>query len=419
MPATPYGRKQTAVLQLRHRRQVHRHIYPGATRAGKTFAMVPGFVDWALSHPAPAAYLASQKTWAQIKEGLIPEFQRHAFELGFGDVEPYGSSRYLDIGHMHVVFAEGGKVDSPGKIKSLKFRGVLLNEVTEMSVEYLAMAESRCATYPDWKLVADCNPEGEGHWVKQMLVDPAEDGEPDYEHLPFGLYDNPGIDAAEVRHQFRNHSALWKARMLDGQWVSATGAVYPFWQQRRRPKQRDADLAWMSLDYAASGVMHALYLEQYGDDVIVTDELRYDGMVDGPLSMLRKARRIEQWLNRRPVALVMVDPSTPNEMKAQLADVLQATVVNAPNDIREGVDATAGWLEQPCLYIDPRCEQLRRELSIYVWKESAAAEGRSEPVKRNDHGVDALRYGVAGYPLLWRYGQWTANRIEHALDAEA
>ena len=46
------------------------------------------------------------------------------------------------------------------------------------------------------------------------------------------------------------------------------------------------------------------------------------------------------------------------------------------------------------LNISPRCVHLLREINSYVWDEGPAARNEDKPIKRNDHGPDALRYWV-------------------------
>jgi phage terminase large subunit len=51
------------------------------------------------------------------------------------------------------------------------------------------------------------------------------------------------------------------------------------------------------------------------------------------------------------------------------------------------------WCHHPT--IEPKCTNLIREFSSYRWNETK--EGRNdkeEPVKENDHAMDALRYMV-------------------------
>ena len=413
-----YSLRQRFAVQLRRRPHVRRHLFDGATRSGKTWSAVPGFVNWALAYPEPASYLASNYAWVQIRESLIPEFQRYAAEIGFGDIEPEESGTIMQIAHARFVFRESGKHDSAAKLKSMKYRGVYIDEVTEATEEFVLMAESRCLTYPDWKSVFTCNPEGPGHWVKRLYLDPAERGERDYERVPFLIPDNPAMTDEDIAKLFRNNSALWRSRMIDGEWVAATGAVYPEWQEGE-PPAREPDLRWMSLDYAASGVMHALLIEQYDDHAWVVDEKRYDGRAEGPLRIERKTSLLLRWLGTRRVALVLADSSTPNDMVDELAERLGVYVLNAPNVGRETINATAAWLEQPYLTIAPRCVELVRELGTYVWDERAAARGVDKPVEGDDHGVDALLYGVSGYPQIRRYGRFNVVPIEHAMDEAA
>ena len=411
-----YSERQRAALRLGCRPFVRRHLFDGATRSGKTYSATLGFILWALAHPEPANYLVASKTWRQINESLIPEFVQYAERIGLPKREDKGD-RAVQIAHARFLFAEGGKHDSASKLKSLTARGSFLDEVTEMSEDFVLMCESRCLTIPDWKTVMTCNPEGPGHWVKRLYLDPALDGDTMYERIPFLIPDNPSISDTEVERMFHNNSALWKRRMLRGEWVAATGAVYHHWTTAAPPKG-DLGMRWASLDYAASGVAHACLFEQYGDHVYMVDEWRYDGRVRGPLPVSRKASMITRWLTGRPIVAMLVDPATPNEMKAVLADLLQVSVINAPNDIYGGINATAGWLENGHLIISPTCVETIREFGTYVWDEAAAARGESKPVKRDDHAMDATRYGVAGYPKLRRYAR-AVPKIANAMDDAA
>ena len=410
-----YSVRQRAALQLRRRPHVRRHLFDGATRSGKSYSVIPGFISWALAHPTPALYLAASKTWRQVNEVIVPEFRRYAEEKGIPLVEEKGD-RALRLKHARFLLAEGGKHDSPGKIKGFKFRGILNEEVDEMTEEFVLMGESRCITYPDWKNVMTCNPQGPGHWVKLNYLNPAEQGDPLYERIPFLIRDNPVMTEAELESMFRRNSWLWKQRMLYGKWVAATGAVYHSFKTGEAPGRTPA-LRWLGFDYAQASVAHATMFEQHGLKVYAVDEWRYDGRTSGPLDMAAKARRVRQWVGERDLAGVAIDPSTPNQFKQLLADQLNAVVINANNDIDDGVNATAAWLENEDLIISERCEDTLREIGAYVYDETLAAKGLSVPVKANDHAMDAKRYGVVGYPAIIRHAPPELVRMEHALEA--
>ena len=56
---------------------------------------------------------------------------------------------------------------------------------------------------------------------------------------------------------------------------------------------------------------------------------------------------------------------------------------------------------RPGLLLGERCKHLFEELAAYAWDEQCEGE---QPVKENDHAVDALRYALhtrPHAPALW------------------
>lgn len=76
------------------------------------------------------------------------------------------------------------------------------------------------------------------------------------------------------------------------------------------------------------------------------------------------------------------------------------------NDVRGGITRVQHRFEEDMLYITKRCEKLLWELNRYRWDKYASskiAQRRSQketPLKKDDHAVDALRYGIASRPAL-------------------
>ena len=88
---------------------------------------------------------------------------------------------------------------------------------------------------------------------------------------------------------------------------------------------------------------------------------------------------------------VIVDPSAAS-FKAELRN-RGFRVLDAKNDVREGVATTAVLIESRQVRADrSRCPALLRELHSYVWDDTARRRGEERPVKDHDHAMDALRY---------------------------
>ena len=62
------------------------------------------------------------------------------------------------------------------------------------------------------------------------------------------------------------------------------------------------------------------------------------------------------------------------------------------------------------LQISPRCVQLLKELSTYVWKKTV-----DKPEKKDDHAIDALRYAtMVAIPLEYASAISNAAALEIA-----
>ena len=46
------------------------------------------------------------------------------------------------------------------------------------------------------------------------------------------------------------------------------------------------------------------------------------------------------------------------------------------------------------LFVCAGCDNLIREIEGYVWHPKCKEKGEDEPLKQNDHAVDALRYAI-------------------------
>lgn len=89
-------------------------------------------------------------------------------------------------------------------------------------------------------------------------------------------------------------------------------------------------------------------------------------------------------------------------------------IVLGNNDVRAGIDLVTSRLigagvppnNKPFLYFTKNCEITRKEMSRYRWakwatrKANEERDKKEEPVKKNDHTCDAVRYLVSSRPKL-------------------
>jgi hypothetical protein len=78
----------------------------------------------------------------------------------------------------------------------------------------------------------------------------------------------------------------------------------------------------------------------------------------------------------------------------------------ANNDIRAGIARVQSRFKNRLLFVTRRCENTLKELNNYRWDKYASSKievrrnKKEVPLKKNDHAMDALRYGVVSRPSL-------------------
>ena len=210
---------------------------------------------------------------------------------------------------------------------------------------------------------------------------------------------------------------LWYRRFVLGKWVVAEGAVYDMWDPAVHVVANTpliSDWLTASVDYGTTNPFHALMIGLGVDNrMYVTRELRYDSRAQRrQLTDAEYSGRLRQWFTKIPIPgtaiagvtpRYVVDPSA-TSFRVQLhQDGLNSWP--ADNSVLDGIRVVSSLLAatpRPKLLIHRSCKHLIDELSSYSWDEKAQRKGEDKPIKINDHGADALRYGVKTTQSIWQ-----------------
>jgi hypothetical protein len=87
----------------------------------------------------------------------------------------------------------------------------------------------------------------------------------------------------------------------------------------------------------------------------------------------------------------VIDPSAAS-FKVQMYQGGRSTV-DGDNAVVDGIRLISTLLSVDRLKIHESCKGLIAEVPGYSWSEAYAERGEDVPVKADDHGLDALRYG--------------------------
>ena len=293
-----------------------------------------------------------------------------------------------------------------GAIQGQTFSIVYCDEMTLYPDSIIEMIDTRLSK-PYSIGFATCNPSHPDHKIKKW-IDAGDAGDKNYYSMHFTLDDNPFIPDDYKERIKKSSSGLFYKRNILGVWCLAEGAIFECFDRKlhvvTRPP-RSAEYWIASIDYGTSNPFACLLIgvstgkyTQNGKCVWVEKEYYWD-----PLKKSRQktngefAEDIVQFLEPYGCKQVYIDPSA-EAMQLELRRKNLHTV-HANNHVENGIQMVTTEMAKGNLFICDECTNLIREIEGYVWDPRATKKGLDEPLKQNDHAVDALRYAIATHKV--------------------
>jgi PBSX family phage terminase large subunit len=396
----------------------------GSVRAGKTVCTVFRFIQDAIECPDSKIFIVGH-TFDSAYRNIIRLILESPELAIFRPLMTWsGKKLYLYDKTITVLGAkdEGAIGNFQGDTYSL----VYCDEMTLYPQSIIEMIKSRLSK-PYSKLFAAMNPKHPTHICKQW-IDEAAKGNPDYYALHFTMDDNPYLPQ-NYKDDIKNSSGLFYKRNYLGLWCLAEGAIFDFFDKDiyvvSRPP-RSAEYWIAGIDYGTSNPFACVLIgvntgikAQRGKQLWVEREYYYDPKIKGRQKMSNEfADDVQAFLEPYGVKQIYIDPSAA-EFKLQLAKRGLHTT-DANNDVFNGITRLSSDMQRGMLVICEQCPNLIREIEGYVWDSKEAKKGYDEPLKENDHAIDALRYAIYShivniydpYKDKELNAQWMTNRYQ-------
>ncbi len=390
--------------------QAHEWILAGPAETGKTFAAL-----WrldALLRSTPNARAVFVRKVRADMGGTVLVTWRRVTELRGTPPETYGGAHPEWYGYPNGAQCFVAGMDRPGKVLSGEFDWVYVNQAEELGLDDWETLSTRVtgrgAVTPHPMLFGDCNPGPPSHWILSR---------PALRVMHSRHEDNPTLwrDGAWTEQGTRTLAILdsltgvRRERLRFGRWVAAEGVVYedfdrgvhvvePFPIPAEWRRFRSVDFGytnpfvcqWWALDPDGRAY---LYRELYRAGRLVEDH----------------ARDIRNLTGSESIEATVADHDA--EDRATLARHGIVTVA-AKKAVSQGIQAVQSRLRRagdgrPRLFVfrgalvgrDESLAEARRpvctadEFETYSWPKGADGKPvKEEPVKADDHGLDALRY---------------------------
>jgi hypothetical protein len=406
----------------------------GPAGTGKSLACLFRMHLTALHNP-DARFLIFRKTAVSLGSTTLVTWEKKvaADALARGIVSWFGGSAREAPGYR---YSNGSKIDvagmdRPEKIMSAEYDLVFGDEATELTLTDWESVGTRLRNGKlSWQQqMGACNPGHPTHWIKhrcdqgtaRMLVSRHRDN-PAYMNAD----GTPTKVGAAYFAKLDALTGVRKLRLRDGIWAAAEGLIYEGWDDALHllaPFEiPEAWMRWLVIDFGFTNPFCAqwwaedpdgrlyLYREIYRTKRLVEDHAR---------QILRLVTDDEgNWTEPHPRAVICDHDA---EDRATLEKHLGMGTWAAKKGVSDGIQAAQSRFKvqedgKPRLFLvqgalverDPDLEAAKKptcteeEITGYVWGVKPGGALKEEPLKENDHGMDALRYMVAQRDLVGR-----------------
>jgi PBSX family phage terminase large subunit len=210
--------------------------------------------------------------------------------------------------------------------------------------------------------------------------------------------DNPYLAPEFVESLVKAYSGEFARQELEGEFISMEGLVYPMFKQETHVMERpesEFHTWYLAMD---EGYTNPAAILLIGEDSDRRLHIRREFYERGKLQKDVVAQA-GAWNTEYRCSLAAVDAAA----AGLIADLNDAGIYAEPRKGRvlDGITAVQALLKiqgdgRPRLSVDPGCVNTIDEFESYIWK-----DGKDEPVKTNDHAMDALRYFAVEFDGSW------------------
>ena len=398
----------------------------GAAGTGKSLACLFRLHLAALSTPGIRCLIA-RKTAVSLGSTTLVTFEKkvaaEALKAGVvtwcgGSAREAAAYRYSNGSTINV-----GGLDKPEKVLSSEYDLIFCDEATELTITDWETLGTRLRNgVLSWQQqIAACNPVHPTHWIKQR-------GDTGALRLLTSLHrDNPAyvnadgsLTPAGVAYMAKLDAltGVRRLRLRDGKWAAAEGLVYEDFD----PTVHIVDPDVIRPEWRRTWVIDFGYTNPF-----VWQEWAEDG--DGRLYLVREIYRTKtlvedharailavvapggRWAGPKPRAIICDHDA---EDRATLQRHLGMGTIAAHKTVKDGIQAVQARLRpagdgKPRLFFcrgalidrDPELVEAKKpaatveEIVGYIWDAQPGKQPKEQPVKADDHGMDAMRYVVA------------------------
>lgn len=384
-----------------HKTNARYRLYSGAFRAGKTLSGCIEGLKQSLKYNNNRGVIARQ-TYPELRDTTRYTFLNEIYIIYPDKAVPLVESDLVETfnkSENYLRFKNKSEVlfrslDNPDKLKSLNLGWFYIDEGSETEADIFKMFKGRLSLSNvgfrgGW---VTTNPDTEFHWLYQDFIDKKTRKK---NHIAIHantkqnkyLTDDYLEDVEEYDEDYYN-------RFIMGEWGVFEGLIYKSFSPKNILKHKDFDFSiikdwYIGMDFGSENPTAIILIGVDNDDkYYVIDEFykRHTGLSDW-------VKQIEDWKEQYNIKGLMKGWGDPSgfikQMQKESIDLRKGV-----NDVFEGIEAVSRAITSNRFFVLDNCYYVLREIKLYKWRKIQGVITKEQPVKQNDHAMDAIRYVI-------------------------
>ena len=373
-------------------------IFFGGSSSGKSYFLAQRTVLDVLQ--GERNYLIVRNVLNTVKRSVFNEIVKTIHNMGLSSFFNINKSNMVitcSLNNKQILFAG---LDDPEKIKSITpedgvITDVWVEEATETKYEAVKQLYKRLRGRSKVKkrLILSFNPILKSHWIYKEYFGSWQDDKNFYRDsdnlliLKTTYKDNDFLEEDDIKELENETDRYYYEVYTLGNWGSLGNVIFKNWEVQDLSEIRKTfDRFNNGLDFGfaddPSAMIHMHY-DRKRKILYILDELYERELTNDVL-----AEKIKKMIGNQYVVCDSAEPKSIQELINYGVRAIPAK--KGPDSVNHGIN----WLRQQKIIIDVRCQNTKNEFQTYRWKEDKDGNVLPVPVDRDNHAIDAIRYGL-------------------------
>ncbi len=374
--------KVSKVFQQTFKAKTTTVINVGGARSGKSYAMAQFLIYKAVNEICQIA--VTRKT--------MPALKMTAMRLILTLLKDYNLFTPACLNKTENTYKMGRSMfqffslDDPEKIKSSEFNYIWLEEATEFNYQDYAVLLTRLSAPiingKQNQIFLTLNPTDINSWIYKKLFT-----QKDITVIKSTYKDNNFLQKSYINTllSLKNYDENAYKVFALGEWGASEKIIYKNWSLIDELPQNPSDIFY-GLDFGFNNPTALVQVTVYDGKFYAKEILYQSGLTNTALT-----EKLKTLLNGQESKTIYADAAEPNRIAEIAASGLN--IKPAQKNVLNGIMS----VKSDNFFITKSSTNLIKELQTYSWKTDKDGNILEDPVKFNDHLLDALRYAIYTY----------------------